>query len=375
MTAVSALAVQITCANGNPDIAIALSDGTTGGDIVAPASLASPSTLATDPVGAGEYTLDTAATITGSSYVYVANPRYFDQGAIHWNRIVVKVFENSDTALAALRSGQLDQLSLADPNAMQTAQAEGYHLQAVPSVFEGVGLWDRSTAGGNPLGNLKVRQALEYAVDRPAIVKALYGQFGTVTDQAGVPSQPTAWNAGVNTYYGYDPAKAKTLLAAAGYPDGFTIDVEDQGALDAPLMQAVVGYWNKIGVKASITQDATIPGWIHNIMTRKYVAGAYGYGGLPLFMESVNWFLPYPNPFNPFGTSDPVMTGLLAKAGTETGATQTADYQAVQAEGVQQAWYVGIAVLSVAVINGPGITSPSARGLYFGNELDVAKAA
>jgi hypothetical protein len=94
-----------------------------------------------------------------------------------------------------------------------------------------------------------------------------------------------------------------------------------------------------------------------------------------MFMEAVNWFLPYPNPFNPFGSSDPVMTSLLAKAGTETGAQQTADYEAVQAEGVKQAWYIGIAVENIAVINGPGVTSPPAQGLYFGNELDVQKAA
>src|SRR5271154_926826 len=55
--------VQVTCAQGNPDITFALSDGSTGGDVVAPAALAHPSTIATSPIGAGEYTLDAAATI------------------------------------------------------------------------------------------------------------------------------------------------------------------------------------------------------------------------------------------------------------------------------------------------------------------------
>jgi peptide/nickel transport system substrate-binding protein len=374
VVAVSASVVQITCAQPNPDITIALSDGSTGGDVVAPASLANPSTLATDPIGAGEYTLDLAATITGSSYVYVANPKYFDQSAIHWDRIVVKVYTNSDTALAALRSGQLQYLGLDDPVAMQAAAGEGLKLQTVPGVFEGVGLWDRSTAGSNPLGNLKVRQALEYAVDRQAIVKALYGQYGSVDEEAAVPSEPTAYDPAVNGYYPYDPAKAKQLLAQAGYPNGFTINFEDQ-FLDSTLAQAVVGYWNKIGVKAVITQDATIPAWIANMTSRKFAASAYGYGGLPMFMEAVNWFLPYANPFNPFASSDPAMTSLLAKASAETGAAQTADFQAVQAEGVEQAWYIGVAVADSAVILGPGITAPTAQGLYFGNELDVAPAA
>ena len=44
--------------------------------------------------------------IAGSTYTYTANPKYFDQSAIHWNQIVVKYYANSTTALAgALRSG------------------------------------------------------------------------------------------------------------------------------------------------------------------------------------------------------------------------------------------------------------------------------
>ena len=53
--------VQITCAKPNPDIPVVLSDQITGGDIVAPASLANPASIATNPIGAGPYVLDTAA--------------------------------------------------------------------------------------------------------------------------------------------------------------------------------------------------------------------------------------------------------------------------------------------------------------------------
>lgn len=366
--------VQITCAKPNPDIPVVLSDQITGGDIVAPASLANPASIATDPIGAGPYVLDTAATIAGSTYTYTANPKYFDQSAIHWNQIVVKYYANSTTALAALRSGQLQYAFLGDPSAMQTAKDEGLNVQGNPAVFLGVGLFDRAASAGNPIGNLQVRQALEYAVDRQAIVTALFGQFGSATEQVAVPSQTSAWSPDSNTYYSYDPAKAKQLLAQAGYPNGFTISVEDQ-PIDAEVTQAVAADWAKIGVKANITEDATTPAWISNVTARKYSVTGYGYGGLPMFMEAPNWFLPVANPFNPFASSDPTMTSLLGQASAESGTAQISDFQQVQAQGVKNAWYVGVAVQDAAVLIGSSVHAPGPHGLYLGNELDVTPAS
>jgi peptide/nickel transport system substrate-binding protein len=370
VTAVSTSVVQINCSSPNPDIAMVLSDQQLGGDIVAPASLAHPSTLQTDPIGAGEYTLDTAQTVSGSSYTYVANPRYFDQGAIHWNRIVVKYFANSNTGLAALRSGEIQYFDVADPTALTAAKSAGLTLSSQGGVFEGVGLFDRTSQAGNPVGNILVRQALEYAVDRPAIVKAIFGAFGSPTEEVAVPGQSTAWNPAVNTYYPYDPAKAKQLLAKAGYPNGFSINIEDQ-PIDATLTQAVAGYWNKIGVKTNITADATTPAWIHNALSKKFSVLGYAYGGLPMFLEADNWFRPNANPFNPFATNDATIMGLLNAAAAAPASEQVADFQKVQAAGVQQAWYVGVAVFDVGIAVSSSVTTPPERDFYLGNELDT----
>ena len=104
---------------------------------------------------------------------------------------------------------------MVDPATMAVAKSEGVNLSTSYFGFQGVILANRAPSAGNPLGNLEVRQALEYAVDRPAIVKALYGELGAATDQVAVPGQPTDWNAAVNSCYPYDPAKAKQLLAQA----------------------------------------------------------------------------------------------------------------------------------------------------------------
>jgi peptide/nickel transport system substrate-binding protein len=372
VAALSATQVEIKCTKPDPDIAETLTERLLGGDIVAPASLNDPSTLDSDPIGAGEYTLDPGETVTGSTYTYVANPDYFDQSAIHWNKIVVKYLENASAALDSLRSGQIDELWTVDPETLTAAAADGMQVSSSALGFEGVNLADRNPAAGNPLGNLKVRQALEYAVDRPAIVKALYGSSpgAAATDQVAIPSEPSAWNASVNAYYPYDPAKARQLLAQAGYPNGFTIKVEDQGDT-AELTQAVVGYWNKIGVNATITADTTTTGWISSVMSKKFPAMGFAYGGLPMYLQAINFFEPTSNVFNPFTTDDPTITGLLNTAISAPASQQVADFQKIQAAGVEDAWYVGVTLIPVGLLHSSSVNAPGIEQGYYGNDTDV----
>ncbi len=376
VTATTATEVEIKCSQPDPDIPETLTERLIGGDIVAPASLAHPATLATDPIGAGEYTLDTAETVTGSTYTFVANPRYFDQSDIHWNKIVVKYLANPSSALDALRSGQIQELWTVDPQTLTAAAADGLKVSSSALGFEGVNLADRSTSRSNPLGSLKVRQALEYAVNRPAIVKALYGHTpgAMATDQIAIPSEPSAWNEAFNSYYPYNPAKARQLLAQAGYPNGFTIRVEDQGD-DAELTQAVVGYWNQIGVRASITADTTVPAWTSNVLSGKFPAMGFAYGGLPMYLQAINFFEPNTNIFNPFATNDPTITGLLKTAITAPASTQNADFQKVQAAGIEQAWYIGVTLIPVGLLHGAGINAPGIDQGYYGNDTDVTSTS
>jgi peptide/nickel transport system substrate-binding protein len=376
VTAPTALTVQIACSRPDPDIAQVLTEKLLGGDIVAPSSLARPATLATDPVGAGQYTLDTAQTVTGSVYTYVANPRYFDQEAIHWDKIVVKYLPNASSALDALRSGQIQELWTVDPQTLTAAAADGTQFSSSALGFEGVNLADRSPANGNPLGSLQVRQALEYAVNRPAIVKALYGNTpgAAATEQTAIPSEPSAWNPAVNSYYPYDPAKARQLLAQAGYPHGFTIKVEDQGD-DALLTQAVIGYWNSIGVRATVTADTTVTGWTSNVLSKNFPAMGFAYGGLPMYLQAINFFEPGANVFNPFSTDDPAVNALISTAIIAPAAQQNADWQKVQAYGVRQAWYVAVALIPVGLLHTSSINAPGIYQGYFGNDTDVAPAS
>src|SRR5207244_9479442 len=102
-----------------------------------------------------------------------------------------------------------------------------------------------------PFDNVKVRQALNYAVDVNAILKSLYFGYGTrlatVVDKGALGYDP-----GVAPYP-FDLNKAKALLAEAGFPNGFETEFDSfTGSIadHAKPAEAIVGYLQKIGVKA-----------------------------------------------------------------------------------------------------------------------------
>jgi ABC-type transport system substrate-binding protein len=110
---------------------------------------------------------------------------------------------------------------------------------------------------------VRVRQAVEHAIDKKALVDTLLLGYGKVNNQYAYPG---SW--GVNpavTGYPYDPAKAKQLLAAAGYPSGFktTLTTPNWGTypLGAPVVQEYLG---RVGIKVEI--DPATPGRFNQLL-------------------------------------------------------------------------------------------------------------
>jgi glutathione transport system substrate-binding protein len=100
-----------------------------------------------------------------------------------------------------------------------------------------------------PLDNVKVRQALNFATDRGALVAALLRGYGTAANSPLPPTNPF-YDKSLATYT-YDPEKAKALLAEAGLPNGFTMTTA-VAQRDAPIAEALQGMWAKVGVTLDI---------------------------------------------------------------------------------------------------------------------------
>ncbi|WP_283683889.1 ABC transporter substrate-binding protein [Parablautia sp. Marseille-Q6255] len=102
---------------------------------------------------------------------------------------------------------------------------------------------------GTPLADVRVRQALAYAIDLDAIVDSL---FDGKAEKAISFTAPGDWLNAELPVYSYDPEKAKELLKEADWPSDYTLDVvyyyDDQQTVD--LMTIIGQYWSEVGVKA-----------------------------------------------------------------------------------------------------------------------------
>ena len=120
--------------------------------------------------------------------------------------------------LNALRSGQIN-LALIDPRQIADAKAAGLTVL----VAEKNSMWDiYPNASRPPLNDVRVRQALMHALDRPAIADALGHGAAKPTVQLYTAASPL-YDPALETLYPHDPAKARALLAEAGYKDGVDI--------------------------------------------------------------------------------------------------------------------------------------------------------
>ena len=107
-----------------------------------------------------------------------------------------------------------------------------------------------------PFDNVKVRQAMNYAVDKEAIVKNILLGSATVTPSVCSPELVFGCPDNIKGYP-YDPAKAKQLLAEAGFPDGFSssmLNTQGRYLASVDIGQAIAGYLDKVGIHLQIEQ-------------------------------------------------------------------------------------------------------------------------
>ena len=101
---------------------------------------------------------------------------------------------------------------------------------------------------GETFDDLKVRQAANYAIDKNLLIdKILDGNAAPIN---GILS-PDAFGASELPSYGYDPEKAKALLAEAGYPDGFDVTMDVEGAVK-DTAEAVASLLTKVGIRTQV---------------------------------------------------------------------------------------------------------------------------
>jgi peptide/nickel transport system substrate-binding protein len=344
----------------NPEFPFLLTQDYNAGDIISPNGLKDTAALGTRTFGAGPYELDAAETVSGSTYTYTPNPYYYDKSAVHWRKVVIKVMGSAQAILDAMKTGEVN-LAEGDASTLKAAEQAGITVTQAPLIWEGVDLADRDGKMVKALASVQVRQALNYATDRTVLVNALFAGVGTPTEQVTVPGG-YGYLASLNSTYPYDPAKAKQLLAAAGYPHGFTMSMltadYDQEDL---LAQALAQEWAQVGVKVNIIDDANPDAYEQGLASGTVPSFIATYGQQPIPIEGPGLFLPTAL-FNPYHTASAALQALYDQDITASGTAATALDQKVESYLVDNAWFVpvvasGLPWYATTSITGTAVTT------------------
>lgn len=206
-----------------------------------------PDGFAALPIGTGAFKFDSR--VAGQSITLVRNDGYWG-GAPAIERVEFRPIPEDTSRIAALLAGEIDIAT--NVPASQYDRVDGApraHVATVTGFTAKLALLDGLP--GSPLEDKRVRQAINYAVDKEALLDALYYGHGNLsTCQLGTP-QFFGYNPDLEPYP-YDPAKARALLAEAGFSDGLSVDLKYRTSSgDAELSEAIAAMLQDVGIKAN----------------------------------------------------------------------------------------------------------------------------
>jgi len=304
------------------------------GLVGAEASLDSPD-VATTPVGSGPYILDTAATVTGTSYSYTKNPDYWNPDVQHYDKLVINVLQDPTAALNAIKAGEANGVRLSTNDGIAEVEGAGWTVASNELDFQGMLLLDRNGTQAPALADVRVRQALNYAFDREGLLAGLQNGLGTVTTQV-FPATSDAYDPELDSYYTYDPEKAKELLAEAGYADGFTLSMPSSPLLGTSTYTLISQQLADIGITAEYTEPGQ--NFIADLLAPKFPASYFALEQNPDW-QLIQFMIAPTAIFNPFKSEDPKVDAYIEEIQFGDEATQKSVAKELNRYIVEQAWF------------------------------------
>jgi len=213
-----------------------------------------------NPVGTGPFKFDKY--IPDTSITCSRFEDYWQEGKPYLDKVVVTWVPDPMTASASLQAGEADAMVGNSPQIFDELKQKQF---TIISGFTGaITLIPDSKNANSPLANIKVRQAIDYAINRDALVKAKgYGMWATTYQFAAPNSSAYISNLAPRAY---DPDKAKQLLAEAGYASGLTITLfGDSSTTDKDTTVAIQGYLSAVGITAELAW-LDYPGFVQYVM-------------------------------------------------------------------------------------------------------------
>ncbi|HEV8615186.1 MAG TPA: ABC transporter substrate-binding protein [Methylomirabilota bacterium] len=275
-------------------------------------------------IGTGPWMLDSYKPNVG--YTCVRNPNYFSAGQPYIERIEVAVDEDNASRMAAFMSGKYD-IGWEFPgtiNRTDWVQIKDTLKQKRPNLKtaefpSNVMSHIAMRTDQKPYSDVRVRQAISLAMDRQGILDATAEGVGVFNP--AIPAALKDWTTPINQlgegakYFKYDPAEAKRLLAAAGYPNGFQAPMcftTYGSTVLVDAMTLVLKQLKDVGIDAKLDQKE------YGAFAATCLVGkidAMSYGPQTPFLDPDNFLNQYypEEPKNQSHIADPVVTDMIVR--------------------------------------------------------------
>lgn len=202
---------------------------------------------------------------------------YRQEGLPYLDHVEFKITADADTAFMELQAGTIDILDFLTGAQVKAAGDNCEIMEGTQNMVQGMFL----NHTYEPLSNQKVRQAICYAVNKEEINNFLYDGKSYLIGSHMVPKLVRYYEPAAENLYPYDTEKAKELLAEAGYPDGFDLEIIATTAstqyMDAA--QIIADQLSRVGIRATI-RPIEWSSWLEEVYHGKqFQATVVGFDG------------------------------------------------------------------------------------------------
>jgi len=297
------------------------------------ASIVSKSWMETGPNikvqanGSGPFKLDQYE--PGVKAILSRNPAYFVKGQPYLDEVEFRMIKNDDARVNALRTGAVEMIDFVPWKDIDALNRDSNIIvESAGGAF--MNLWPNATK--KPFDDPRVRRAVAYAIDREAISKAAFFGHGSPLYGPPTTSDSPFYNRDLANSFDYNPQKARALLAEAGYPNGFDLElgVYQGMTIYTTTAQIVQANLKKIGLNANLKllewasvvekkNSGNYDVMVYGVSVKLPDPGAYSYY---FGAESTYWA-------KPIGFRDARLEELLVqgRAATETSARKQIYHQ------------------------------------------------
>ena len=184
---------------------------------------------------------------------------HWREGVPAFESVLIKIIPEESTRIAALKTQEIDLINISRERVTEVEDA-GFQIFPRPGQAV-IGFYFHQQWEDVPWADLRVRQAMNFAINRDEIVEFIFAGRGSPAIVYPMPLSGEVyggwdrWGPKLDQYP-YDPERSRALLEEAGYGDGFSITMHSYPRPDAPegprLVEAMAGYFEAIGIDVNI---------------------------------------------------------------------------------------------------------------------------